>query len=553
MAFIDTIEYYDRRKRQIQLILLRRLYYRGCPYTGDPLDERTQGLWVELLSPSDASTPPSYLENPIRQLIDGTVSDLYPPDSQLFFGDLDKAATEALGKKLLRFGPRFLPGLAGFNHWLMFVLADIAQGGDGLLFPRLLPDRAGLRLHYYPAEHWEVELGADADEPDFYRVQFYFTEAIGDRVQETWRRFDVYKDRIQRYIDERMPDDANPSEADKAKLQAIDPDLIMFMPPPMTEQQPADLEQLERALAEQIQLEQLGDFPCVVLRWNLTEEGDARGEPLATLDKLFDADDNSRLLTSHVSSAIKTGNQLLGLFDVDLPPAEGDDEDKLETTEVAGNPVVKFSSEGDRSGHWGYPDNLPTTSMHAETRKELRQAMFSPSQNLGVPMSELMKSGGLTGFDWGQLNKYHNAMIDKLRSRLIENGVLQQIRIGMKLAQLAGVITAEEAASDPRIQYGSQPYSPDEQLKIATAIGMYKNYGVPPSELANLMPFKPLDAKNLVAEMEKYIKQQQEMSAAASLARIAAPPQNGTPKGISPKANPQRSGKDAAGVDKRGR
>jgi hypothetical protein len=546
VPFIDKEDYYRQRKADIDYIRLVRLYYRGRPYEAEQANRRDDALWAELLNPTDGADPPNYVDNVIRTLIEGICSDIFPPDSRLLFGNLKEDAAKQIADKLLNFGPRFTDGMAGFPAWVYYVLTDVAQPGDGLLFPRLKDGK--LRLHYYPGENWAVELGPDADEPEFYRVEYRYSQEDGrGGLAEFWHRFDIYKDFIRRYRSEKLPTPLTSAAQPPAELSPVPDDLIGYMPPPLD----IDTSDPQRDAAEAALLAKLDRFVCVPLRWNLLEEGKPRGESLATLDKLVGTDDVNRLLSGEKKCALKT-DAILGVFDAEVPEGEGETGGVL-TEDLAGQTLLKMTSEGDKAGRWGYPDNMPTEFAHAAIREKLRQAVYGHSQNLALAMNELMKTGNLSGFAVQQLNKYHDKQIAFFRGRLIE-GILEQLRIGMQMLQIAGELTEEQAKAEPHIEFGAAQYSPDEVLKLATALPMYRNLGVPAEEWARQIPFPLQDPGSTVKELDKKQEADAAMSAQAQLARVAAPGPNGSrPAGTPMKTNPQRSPQDAAGVDKRAR
>ena len=177
MAYLDTREYYQRRKKQVEWLLLQRAYFMGHPYGPGPVDNFDYSrLWEGLLSPTDDDAP-VYLDNIAKLIIETNVADVLPQGTRLSLSNTPEEETlRELYVRLLNFGPGYPSGIEGFFEWVESILLDIAQTGDGLILVRYLPGNGKhsgrIRFNYYPAECWDVEIDPDSDEVEFYRIEY---------------------------------------------------------------------------------------------------------------------------------------------------------------------------------------------------------------------------------------------------------------------------------------------------------------------------------------------------------------------------------------------
>jgi hypothetical protein len=561
MPYIDSPEYYEHRKTATEMALLRRAYYDGHPYADDKASGYKNDLWVSLLGPTDEyENFPSYPDNVVKTLINLHANSIPPTQTRLVAGELEDSARDELYDKLFYFGNQYGTGLIGFMDWLNQVLIETAKVGDGLLVMRALDDPTHpLRWHYYPAECWGVEMTADADDVLFYRIEYKYKamrEIEGvDRPWEYWRRIDIYRDHIVRYIDTPVPlylDDGRTPPARTAVdtltgslmrpgTEAARRDNLIsggWMPPEMPILE-VDLlaEGLERSA-----MANFGDWIAIPLLWEYGDVEADRGQSELSVSRLQATDDVNRLFTRWKNAVIGAGEPPLAAIDLELPQEGGDEPRELTTSDVGPGAILTASSTGDRAGRMMYPENQPTQFPHKEALERLREAVFEGAPHMGLAPDQLQSYRDITGFMAIQLNYQFDQRINRLRARLIENGIFRAMHNGIRLLVQQGKLPDSMKDVVFHFEYGGPRYSPDEMLKLVTMIGMLQDRNIPAPEISALlqMVFDPVDKKALEAALEEYANNKDLMSQIQQTVLKA-------------KANPASKPADTAGVDKKAR
>jgi hypothetical protein len=529
--YLDTRDYYYRKIELLGWHLLRRSYYEGNVYS--PTDGQAQ-LWKQLMRATDAETDlPLPLDNLPRMLIDNTINDVLPAQTELLIPGIEEV--KEFFADHICCGPAYARSLAGFRCWLKAVLRDVPVGGDGLLFLRLLREDGKppvVRLHYYPAEDWDCEQSPDADCPLFYRVEYTYkgaertTEGISANIY--WRRFDIWKDRIVRYADTL----AQPYYVDDGvqppalrELLAIRASLV---PPDMNEREPQNDEVGEMALMQEV-----GEWIAIPITWQPEGVNGPRGIGPLTLDRLCGVDDNNRLLTKSVNAAIKAGGPMLAAVDLSAAEEENDPGTMKKSEIRSDAELYELTSTGEHQGKLMYPENQPVKLLHDDVRKSLRQAILQGSQSVGLSTDQLIQNGDVSGFAMGQITHYHEENVQDLREQLIDNAIIPMLQTAIKMLQAAQVPIKTDGP--PEFKYPAAKLSADETVKMGTAINILSLLGTPPKEMVKLFPGRVDDVLGLIAAWEKKLKEQEEMQKLLSAQSMAKSP------------------KDAGGVDKQAR
>lgn len=503
MAYLDTREYYKRRKKQVEWLLLQRAYFMGHPYGPGPIDSFDYSrLWEGLLSPTD-DDPPVYLDNIAKLIIETNVADVLPQGTRLSLSTTPEEETlTQLYSLLMNFGPGYPSGIEGFFEWVESILLDIAQTGDGLILVRYLPrngKQAGrIRFNYYPAECWDAEIDPDSDEVKFYRIEYKYKDSDGELY---WRRFDVHRDHITRYRDSKalwQPDNGMPPPAiEPVALDGIGG----FMPPPMDTLRRGVIQET----AENSLLAELGEWVAIPLIWRRTSQESHRGDPELMTNELAAIDDVNRLLTRWKEAAINVGDPSLMALDLALPREPGDEGAELSRADLGPGAVLSCVSLDERSGKLTYPENLPTTFPHSEVLERIRSATFGNTPNIGLDPGKISRFGELSGFASMLLKYNHTQKVGQRRRRVLNNGILRALETGMQLLQLRGLLPEGISSNTSmKLEYGGPLMSPDEKLKQVTMISMLLKMGVPASEVVPLMPFDPKDIPSLISNIESY-------------------------------------------------
>lgn len=506
MPFLNTQEYRNGRKTDIELSLLLRAYYEGLPYVQDPLDASSDNnqLWRRFLKPTDdPGSEPIYLDNVPRNIIDTTVSDVLPDGTRLAVDELDEEEREKLLTLLLNFGPGYGSGEDGLFDWCNSVLTDSAQTGDGLLVPSYDPQRKQVRLNFFAHEIWDAERDASGGDEEvlFYRIEYKYKRPDG---KEWWRRVDIHRTEIIRY-------------EDKASFQTMFED--GKVPPaigPLEELfrggfSAGDMTQKERTPITEIEsaeLAKLGDFLAVPIVWRRNAFGGFRGQPEIPFSMLPAVDDIQRLLTRWEGSAINVGSPPLGLIDiVDGGDPTGDPNQRVPNT-VGPDSINYYQSVDDKHGRLMYPENTPTILPHDAILERIRQAAFGNTPNMGLDPGRVSRFGELTGFANKLMRGNYDQKVTQLRRRVLTNGILQALTIGARLLALKGLFPAEKVDKLKfRFEFGGPLYSPDEKLKIVTGLAMQAKLGVPAEDIAAQMPFDAVDADALTEGIRKTVEQ----------------------------------------------
>lgn len=499
MPFLDSLEYMARRQRAVRLSLLLRNYYRGLPYTDDPLDGGSSNyrLWVDFLDPDDAEARLKYLDNVSRNIIDTTVSDTLPDGTRLAVDGIEEGQREDLLEKLLNFGPGYTEGEDGLLDWCNAILVDCAQVGDGLIVPSYIGERKQIRLNYFAGELWDAERDASQGDEEvlFYRVEYKYERADGKNY---WRRYDFYRDRIVRYEDKAttgtfLRDGIAPPNYMPLVMDAG------FFAGTMTQREETSI-----SVAEAQALQGIGGFHAVPVIWRRDAFDSFRGEAQVTFAQLPAIDDIQRLLNRWEDSAINVGDPTLVLFDATDPGDGTGDPNKKVSRDLGPGSFHSLQSVDDKQARIGYPDNTPSVLPHEQVLERVRQATFGNTPNMGLDPGRVSRFGELTGFANKLMRGNYDQEIVQLRRRVLTNGILRALKVAARLLAVKGAL--DPAMVDKisfRFEFGGPLYSPDEKLKLISGAAIMQKVGVPAPDIAAFLPFDSIDPDALVDGLEQ--------------------------------------------------
>lgn len=435
-----------------------------------------------------------------------------PTGSRLIYEGLDEEAGEKgegdtgagkgqdlrvkeLNRRLFNFGPNYAPGIEGYFEFQDVMLTDNGQVGDGMLLPTLSGDgEKRIIWRYYPFEMWDQEMREDGEDVDFYRVEFKYVSRQGEDV---WRRFDVKKDEIVRYYDERLPG-LNVTSLATGHRDPIyaNPSLAasgLFSPPMVQkEQQPL------QKIAEKMLMGGLGEWLPTILRWKRGDNQASRGEPELSLSELSAIDDINRLLTQWKDAAAGSGNPALFTIDLNLPTEPGADGMDRTIQHVEPGDFLNCHSSGEEGkGRPMFPDNIPTQFPHGEVLDYFRQAVLGDTPNFGLDPTKISRFGELSGFAAKVLRGSYDKAIHKARQRLLTNGMLLALKKGIALLGSVNALPEGITADmiEPKIEFAAPEYSPDEMLKLITCVQMVRSMRGPVEDQVALLPYKPINPR----------------------------------------------------------
>ena len=558
--WLDSSDYRQGRRTNIDLSLLSRAYYEGNPY--DIFNSGIGLVRLNLLRPMEEVQKNSqtgkyeyigpghpYEYNIAKARIDQMVQAVLPSTAELSFPaikeDDDDAKANEYIRKVLNPGSKYPKTKAGLLQWMRAILRDAAQPGDRLAMPRYMEGlgerKSYIQLSSYGYADWDIEENEDDDEIRFFRI--CSKRASGDG-KNYWHVWDIWLDHIVRYTPQEcygaIPIELMyPGLVDWSKAQPF------YFPGELQELKARPQDQLEATY-----MKQLGEFLPVPIRYIDRGIDSHRGESEIQIPDMAAIDKANRHLAIWAKAVEDTNFPSLIVWDAVTPndPATG----KPKHANFRAGSQHNMSSSGNQTGRAEYADNAPTEFAFDKYLEQIVTVALGPVPNQGLKPSDKKAISEMNGFAHIMLSRLMAERVAGIRQTAIENGLMEVFRRAHKIAKMKSLLPGWAGDSDEmaiRISYGKEPMTADESLKQMLTVESGLKIGLDPKRLVSSIPMPIGDETTAAEEISKQREQADLMNQAMAKAKAAALENPGK----APGAPAGQGAKNAAGVDNNAR
>ena len=554
--YVDTDAYRVEQIKLMHRAMLSEAYYHGNPYgMNDGMGILRANI---LLPPQEWTKRPDgqyeytrpnwdYDYNIARERVTRMTAAVLPRGTTFHVEGVDEDQLKLLEPLLFNFGGAFPRNLKGLMQYAKQTLVSTAIQGDNLILMKQMPKDeernlpARMRFVTYDFQDWSLEVDdRQDDEVLFYRVEWKDWKADGSPKGEVyWNRMDIYSDKIVRYTPIKAVVDPawHLSYTGIEMIEKHNP--WYFAPTGMSPQEPSSREMIESELIAKI-----GGPPCIPLVYEPLAPRAYRGRPEVCFEDMRAIDKANEQLYIWGQAVKETNFPMLLIWDAVMPKNPSGKSISGQQLSQPGA-VHQMTSRAEQQGRVEYPGNIPTGDAFANVLEQIVRVAFGSMMPMGLKAEDTATIAELSGFAHSVINFLQEERAGDIRSRVIENGIVRAMNLGIQHLGIIGGLPAGVNADkiEVTVKYAQREITEDEKMKLMLVLQTMQQMGVPVEELVDQMPLNFKDRKAVVENMEKMQEEAAQMMDLMAKAKLQQP------GGAAGKPN----AKGAAGVDNRAR